>query len=85
MTPNDAFEFFVELVSQLFHAGVLITDQAERIEALQAESARLSSAGRDWRGGRVSGHPPNNIEPVQAASPAGGRVDPGTSQTPGLR
>ncbi len=43
MTPNDAFEFFVELVSQLFHADVLITDQAERIEALEAEIARLKA------------------------------------------
>ena len=38
MTPNDAYEFFVELVSQLFHADVLITDQAERLEA---ENERL--------------------------------------------
>ena len=41
MTPNDAYEFFVELVSQLFHADLLITDQANRIEALDAEVARL--------------------------------------------
>ena len=41
MTPNDAFEFFVELVSQLFHADVLVTEQAERIEALEAEVDRL--------------------------------------------
>jgi hypothetical protein len=41
VTPNDAFEFFVELVSQIFHADVLITEQAERIEALEAEIERL--------------------------------------------
>jgi hypothetical protein len=41
VTPNDAFEFFVELVSQLFHADTLITDQARRIEALEAEIGRL--------------------------------------------
>ena len=41
MTPNDAYEFFVELVSQLFHADVLIAEQAERIEALEAEIERL--------------------------------------------
>ena len=41
MTPNDAYEFFVELVSQLFHADVLISQQAERIEALEAELARV--------------------------------------------
>ena len=41
MTPNDAYEFFVELVSQLFHADVLIAEQADRIEALEAEVARL--------------------------------------------
>ena len=45
MTPNDAYEFFVELVSQLFHADVLITEQAERIEALEAENARLKTSG----------------------------------------
>jgi hypothetical protein len=31
VTPNDAFEFFVELVSQLFHADVLISDISEVI------------------------------------------------------
>lgn len=36
VTPNDAFEFFVELVSQLFHADPLIIEQAEQIEALEA-------------------------------------------------
>jgi hypothetical protein len=41
VTPNDAYEFFVELVSQLFHADVLISDQAQRIETLEAELARL--------------------------------------------
>lgn len=46
MTPNDAFEFFVELVSQLFHADVVITEQAERIEALEAELARLGESLR---------------------------------------
>ena len=54
MTPNDAYEFFVELVSQLFHADVLIAEQAERIEVLEAEVARAE--GRPRRdGGRVSG------------------------------
>jgi uncharacterized small protein (DUF1192 family) len=37
----DAREFLVELISQLFHADVLITEQAERIEALEAEIERL--------------------------------------------
>jgi hypothetical protein len=37
----DAREFLVELISQLFHADVLITEQAERIEALEAEITRL--------------------------------------------
>jgi uncharacterized small protein (DUF1192 family) len=41
VTPNDACEFFVELVSQLFHADVLIAEQAKRIEALEAELDRL--------------------------------------------
>ncbi|MCA1844924.1 MAG: hypothetical protein LC792_17365 [Actinobacteria bacterium] len=44
MTTNDAFEFFVELVNQLFHADTLITEQAGRIEALEAEIARLREA-----------------------------------------
>jgi hypothetical protein len=37
----DAGEFLVELISQLFHADVLITEQAVRIEALEAEVAQL--------------------------------------------
>jgi hypothetical protein len=41
---NDAYELFVELVSQLFHADVLITEQANRIDALQAEVDRLREA-----------------------------------------
>ena len=40
-TLTDAREFLVELISQLFHADVLITEQAERIEALEAEVGRL--------------------------------------------
>ena len=43
-TLNDAREFLVELISQLFHADVLITEQAERIEALEAEVERLRAA-----------------------------------------
>ena len=49
MTPNDAFEFFVELVSQLFHAD-LMAEQAERIEALDAEVARPPAAPDDTSG-----------------------------------
>jgi uncharacterized small protein (DUF1192 family) len=41
---TDAREFLVELISQLFHADVLITEQAERIEALEAEIGRLRAA-----------------------------------------
>jgi hypothetical protein len=37
----DAREFLVELISQLFHADVLITEQADRIDALEVEVARL--------------------------------------------
>jgi uncharacterized small protein (DUF1192 family) len=40
----DAREFVVELVTQLFHADVLITEQAERIEFLEAEVGRLRAA-----------------------------------------
>ena len=41
---NDAREFLVELISQLFHADVLITEQAGRIDALSAEIAALRAA-----------------------------------------
>ena len=41
---NDAREFLVELISQLFHADVLITEQAERIDALEAEISRRRAA-----------------------------------------
>jgi uncharacterized small protein (DUF1192 family) len=44
MTTPDAAEFLVELISQLFHADVLITEQAERIDALEAEVDRLRAA-----------------------------------------
>ena len=43
-TLNDAREFLVELISQLFHADVLITEQAERIEALESEVERLRAS-----------------------------------------
>jgi hypothetical protein len=46
MTTADVAEFLAELVSQLFHADVLITDQAEPIEALEAKVARLKRARR---------------------------------------
>jgi hypothetical protein len=41
---NDAGELLVEIVTQLFHADVLITEQAERIEALEAEIGQLQAA-----------------------------------------
>ena len=43
-TVMDAGEFLVELTSQLFYADMLITEQAERIEVLEAEVARLQAA-----------------------------------------
>jgi hypothetical protein len=46
----DAREFLVELISQLFHADVLITGQADRIDALEAEVARLRAAPGDTDG-----------------------------------
>ena len=49
-TLADAREFLVELISQLFHADVLITEQAERIEILEAEVARLRVAPGDTDG-----------------------------------
>ena len=49
-TLADAREFLVELISQLFHADGLITEQAERIDALEAEVDRLRRALTDRRG-----------------------------------
>ena len=43
MATADAREFLAELVSQLVHADVLVTEQAERIDALEAEVARLEA------------------------------------------
>jgi hypothetical protein len=40
---TDAAEFLVDIVTQLFHADVLITEQAERIEALEVEVERLQA------------------------------------------
>jgi hypothetical protein len=40
---TDAAEFLVEIVTQRFHADVLITEQAERIEALEVEVERLQA------------------------------------------
>lgn len=41
MTTADAVELLVELISQLFHADQLVSAQAERIDALEAEVLRL--------------------------------------------
>jgi hypothetical protein len=40
-TAMDPREFVLELVNQLFHADVLVSEQAERIDAVEAEVARL--------------------------------------------
>jgi hypothetical protein len=40
---TDVHEFLVELATQLFHADVLITAQAEGVEALEAEVERLQA------------------------------------------
>jgi hypothetical protein len=52
VTPNEAFEFFVELVSQLFQTDVLITEQAERraggwpsLQAYEREDLRVTGTG----------------------------------------
>jgi polyhydroxyalkanoate synthesis regulator phasin len=47
MTTADAREFLADLISQLFHADVLITEQAERIDALEAEVIQLRAALRN--------------------------------------
>ena len=49
MTDN-IFDFLIELADQLFHADLLITEQAECIEALEAENSRLESLVRKGAG-----------------------------------
>lgn len=49
-TLTETGEFLVELISQLFHADVLITEQADRIEALGAEVAELRRSLRKASG-----------------------------------
>lgn len=49
-TTTDAQEFLAELINQLFHADVLITEQAERIDRLEDEVARLRTALGDTDG-----------------------------------
>src|SRR5438552_11435929 len=59
-TLPDARQFLVDLISQLFHADVLITEQAERIEALEADVARLRGVLGDKLGAAAwSGRPGN--------------------------
>jgi hypothetical protein len=55
-TLAAAREFLVELISQLFHADVLVTEQAEHIEALEAEVAELRAAPKGT-GVAISGDP----------------------------
>jgi predicted nucleic acid-binding Zn-ribbon protein len=43
-TAEHAQESIDELLAELHHADTLITEQAERIEALEAEVARLRAA-----------------------------------------
>jgi uncharacterized small protein (DUF1192 family) len=44
MTGLAAAALLVELIGQLFHADVLITERAERIEVLEDEIGRLQAA-----------------------------------------
>jgi hypothetical protein len=44
MTGTGAQQFLTDLISQLFHADLLITEQVERIESLEAEVTRLQAA-----------------------------------------
>ena len=45
-TASHAQETLDELVAELHHADTLITEQAERIEALEAEIARLRTLAK---------------------------------------
>jgi uncharacterized small protein (DUF1192 family) len=47
---GDAHDLLVEIATQLFHADVLITEQAERIEALEADIERLQAALAEKKG-----------------------------------
>jgi hypothetical protein len=46
----DAKNFVLELISQLSHADMLITEQAERIEALEAEMERPQAVLAEAKG-----------------------------------
>jgi hypothetical protein len=50
MTTAEAAGFLAELISQLFHADTLITEQAERIEALEADNDRLRTPLTEVKG-----------------------------------
>jgi len=44
MSPTDAQKFLTALLAELFHADVLTTEQAERIDGLEAENASPAPA-----------------------------------------
>jgi hypothetical protein len=46
MTTDDARQFLGELISQLLHADMLITEQAERIDALENRSRPAANSAR---------------------------------------
>jgi hypothetical protein len=58
------------LISRLFHADVFITEQAERIDALEAEITRLEKElGDKVTGGRMSGRRHQTLERREPAAP----------------
>ena len=62
----DARDVLVDLISRLFHAAVLITEQAERIEGSKPRSA---GCGRRWpRQPRRREPPPGCREPAASWS-----------------
>jgi hypothetical protein len=69
-TLNDARDFLVELISQLFHADVLITEQPS---GLKPSRTRLSGCGSHWPGRRRREPLPGRQRAVRTAAVKGGR------------
>jgi hypothetical protein len=89
-TGVAAAEFLAEVISQLFHADVLITEQAGRIDVLEADVDRLGAALAEASGAAASAARPSASRLLGAAAQrqsglAVGRAAPGKGTTPGLR
>jgi hypothetical protein len=85
-TFADTREFLIELISQLFHADVLITEQAERIEDLEAEVGRLRAALAEARAAAwAAAHPRPKRSACDSATLSEGRQSAGDDSDPAYR